>query len=214
LDSYHKIPTIFKRDPVTKALLLDKYSLPEFEYLRNCCWEYTEKIDGTNIRVMWHNGDIRFGGKSDNAQIPSQLYDRLNMLFGDKVKMHRVLAEGPVCLYGEGCGPGIQKGGRMYGESKDFVLFDVKYGDMWLRREDVNEIGESLGLRVVPVIGRGSLLVMVSMVKDGFWSVVGDGKPEGIVARPAAELRTRRGDRVIVKLKSKDFTAKLRACDF
>ena len=55
MKEYHKIYTIFKRNPKTKykTLLEGKYSLPEFEYLKDCIWVFTEKIDGTNIRVIW-----------------------------------------------------------------------------------------------------------------------------------------------------------------
>ena len=48
---YHKIQTVFKRDPETKfkTLLMGEYSLPEFEYLKNNEWVFTEKIDGTKV---------------------------------------------------------------------------------------------------------------------------------------------------------------------
>ncbi len=41
---YHKIQTVFKRDMNTKykTLLEGEYSLPEFKYLKNNIWEYTE----------------------------------------------------------------------------------------------------------------------------------------------------------------------------
>ena len=57
MKEYHKIQTVFKRDPSTnhKTLLMDDYSLPEFEYLKNNHWIFTEKIDGTNIRVGMDN---------------------------------------------------------------------------------------------------------------------------------------------------------------
>ena len=210
MESYHKIQTVFKRDPETnyKTLLMGDYSLPEFEYLKDCEWIFTEKVDGMNIRVMWDGAKVRFGGKSDNAQIPAQLSERLYDLFQDADRVKSVLAEGPVCIYGEGYGAGIQKAGVMYGPSKDFILFDVKYGDMWLQRKDVEDIAMKLDLAVVPEIGRGTLHDMVFQIQQGITlSVVANclSIAEGIVARPATELRTRRGDRMITKLKVKDF---------
>ena len=86
---YHKIQTIFKRDPETKfkTLLLGQYSLPEFEYLKDNDWVWTEKVDGTNIRIMWDKERVTFGGKSDNAQIPAFLVTRLQEMFAtDKFK--------------------------------------------------------------------------------------------------------------------------------
>ena len=52
MKEYHKIQTIFKRDPENKfkTLIYGEFSLPEFEYLKNNTWIFTEKVDGTNIR--------------------------------------------------------------------------------------------------------------------------------------------------------------------
>ena len=74
-----------------------------------------------------------------------------------------------------------------------------------MRREDVEEIGKQLNLEVAPIIGYGTLDDMVSRVKEGFDSRWGDFIAEGIVARPATELKARNGDRIITKLKYKDF---------
>lgn len=50
---YPKIETLFDRDEVTHKVIVGKWRLPEFEYLQNNNWSFTEKIDGTNVRVMW-----------------------------------------------------------------------------------------------------------------------------------------------------------------
>ena len=65
MKEYIKIQTIFKRDLLTnhKTLLEGDYSLPEFDYLKDNTWIFTEKVDGTNIRVMWDGKEIAFGGK-------------------------------------------------------------------------------------------------------------------------------------------------------
>jgi len=110
-----------------------------------------------------------------------------------------------VCLYGEGYGAKIQKGGGNYRQDQDFVLFDVKIGDWWLQRSDVKDVAGKLGLDVVPVIGSGTLAEMVEQTRQGFDSIWGNFKAEGIVARPAIELKTRSGHRIITKIKYKDF---------
>ena len=84
-------------------------------------------------------------------------------------------------------------------------MFDIKIGHWWLQRKDVEIIGKNLGLDVVPIIGKGTLRDMVDTVQRGLNSKWGDFKAEGIVARPIVELRTRSGDRIITKLKNKDF---------
>lgn len=128
MKEYHKIQTIFKRNPLTnyKTLLEGDYSIPEFDYLKDNTWVFTEKVDGTNIRVMWDGKAITFGGKSDNAQIPVFLINKLRERFYPKQFAEKFGVETTeVCLYGEGYGAKIQKGGGNYRQDQDFVLFDV-----------------------------------------------------------------------------------------
>lgn len=206
MKEYHKIQTVFKRDPDTKfkTLLLGEYSLPEFEYLANNPWCFTEKVDGTNIRVMLDEPGVVFGGKTERAQIPATLIKCLQDLF--PVDKLCEVFDGSACLYGEGYGAKIQKGGGNYRSDQSFVLFDVKIGDWWLQRADVVDIAHKLGVEVVPVIKEmGSLQDMVDMCRSGITSEWGDFQAEGIVARPQTELCTRAGKRIITKLKCKDF---------
>ena len=210
MKQYHKIQTVFKRDQKTnnRTLLESEYSIPEFEYLKNNKWIFTEKVDGTNIRVMFDGEEITFNGKTDNAQIPSLLVKRLQDKF---LKQHpNFIAkfgsnEIEVCLYGEGYGAKIQKGGGNYRSDQDFVLFDVKIGGWWLQRKDVEDIADYFDLDIVPIIGYGTLSEMVEKTKAGFNSIWGDFLAEGIVARPETELFTRSGQRIITKIKHKDF---------
>ena len=209
MNQYHKIQTIFKRDPDTKfkTLIIGDYSLPEFEYLKNNVWVFTEKVDGTNIRIMWDGKDITFGGKTDNAQIPAFLVKKLQDTFLpqiDKFK-EKFGEEGNVCLYGEGYGAKIQGIGGNYRSDQDFVLFDIKIKDWWLNREDVEDISDFLEIGIVPIISQGTLDNMINIVSLGFNSRWGAFLAEGLVARPKIELKTRSGQRIITKLKYKDF---------
>lgn len=203
MSEYHKINSIYKRDKDTNKFIFGDYAQEEFAYLANNVWEFTEKVDGTNIRVMWNGETVTFGGRTDNAQIPAKLVTYLQATFTPE-KMSFVLPEGGV-LYGEGYGAGIQKGGGNYGATQEFVLFDVKVGSWWLRRDDVNDIAGKLAIRSVPIIGHGSLADGIEMVKTGIQSQWGDFAAEGIVARPLVTLFDRRGDRIIVKIKYRDF---------
>jgi len=209
MKQYHKIQTVFKRNPDTnyKTILDGEFSRPEFDYLKKNTWVFTEKVDGTNIRVMWSGESISFGGKSDNAQIPVPLMNYLNETFlVQKDKFIEVFGdESGVCLYGEGYGGKIQKAGATYGGQQRFVLFDVKIGDWWLQRIDVEDIGQRLEIDFVPIVGEGTLLDMVEIVKNGVVSKWGDFCCEGIVARPKTELIARNGQRLITKIKNKDF---------
>ena len=40
---YHKIHTLFKRNLITKKIMLEEYSLKEFEYLKNNQWILVKK---------------------------------------------------------------------------------------------------------------------------------------------------------------------------
>jgi hypothetical protein len=213
MNEYHKIQTIFKRDPKNnfKTLIDGEYSLPEFEYLANNLWEFTEKVDGTNTRIMFDGKSISFGGKTDNADINALLGNKLVETFITEESKHKFTKYFPIlsypdgiCLYGEGYGAKIQGGGN-YRPDQGFVLFDVKIGDWWLQRKDVEDISAKLGLEIVPIIGRGTLFDMVKLVKAGVTSTWGEFQAEGLVGKPIIELKTRSGHRIITKLKTKDF---------
>ncbi len=216
MKEYHKIDTVFKRDPTNnhKTLLLGDWSQDAFGYLANNEWVFTEKVDGTNIRVMLppyqENGSqygITFGGKTDAASIPAFLVERLQQRFmtvEQRQRLAEIFPDGG-CLYGEGYGAKIQKGGGNYRQDQDFVLFDVKVGDWWLQRSAVEEIAAKLSIDVVPILGTGTLHQMIERVQAGFNSTWGPFAAEGLVARPAVELKTRNGSRIITKLKHKDF---------
>ncbi len=210
MKEYHKIQTVFNRNPATnyRTLLEGEFSLLEFEYLQDNEWVFTEKVDGTNIRVIYDDGAITFQGKTDRASIPAHLVNALNANDSlDPCRFAEVFDDdGSVCLYGEGYGAKIQKGGGNYRPDQGFVLFDVRVGPWWLKRSDVEDIATRLGLDFVPIIGTGTLSTMVDKVRDGFSSIWGDFQAEGIVARPIVELTTRSGHRLITKIKCKDFT--------
>lgn len=58
-----------------------------------------------------------------------------------------------VCLYGEGYGKEIQKGGNYMPDRAGFILFDIKIGLWWLGREDIEEIAEDFNVPAVPILG-------------------------------------------------------------
>ncbi len=211
MKQYTKINTVYKRDEKTKEIIEGEYSTPEFEYLKDAKWVFTEKVDGTNTRVMWNGNAVVFGGKSEDAQMPMHLLYALQALFEGTVKRQLFIEQfgsepTEVCLYGEGYGSKIQAAGKLYKpEGHDFVLFDVKIGEWWLQRKDIEEIAAKFGIQVVPIIGQGTLADAVNLTRHGMKSEWGDFLSEGIVARPATELLSRSGERIITKIKHRDF---------
>ncbi len=118
-----------------------------------------------------------------------------------------------VVLYGEGVGPKIQKGKHGFTDY-EVILFDVKIGKYWLRREHVDEIGKAIGLKTVPVVERTTLSEAISLMTDRAQkgeereSVFGDWKSEGLVGVPSLGLLDRSGQRIVTKLKYADFRPK------
>ena len=85
LKEYEKIETLYVRDDNTKKLLEGSFRNETVELLKNIQWEFTEKIDGTNIRIYWDGHKVQYFGRTDKAQIPSMLMNRLVELFGGNV---------------------------------------------------------------------------------------------------------------------------------
>ena len=126
----------------------------------------------------------------------------------------------PITLYGEGYGGGIQKGGSEYtsktkGGAVSFRLFDVLVGDTWLRRSDVEDVAEKLGIKCVPLLTRDfawTLNSIPAFVRGGVESLVAkeggtDGhQAEGVVAFTEEPLYNNRGQRLMFKLKVEDFS--------
>ena len=212
MTEYIKIETVFERDiNGTKKLIEGKFRDDTVEYLKNNFWDWTEKIDGTNIGVVWDGHKVSFQGRTEKAQLPAILVNRLNELFGGEETeelFEQTFGEKNVILFGEGFGNKIQKHGWSYiPDGVDFILFDVYLPDqdMWLKRDSVESIAVRFGIRVVPVVSRGDIDDAVRFVKSEPISTIGVAPMEGVVGRPMVEIRNREGKRVIVKVKVRDF---------
>jgi RNA ligase len=206
MSEYHKIETLFERDEKTFRVLPEKLRKPVFGMLKE--WGFTEKIDGTNIRLIWKDGKFSVGGKSDNAQIHADLLKHLYELTSAE-KLAEVFPDVSAVIYGEGYGAGIQKGGG-YSPTKKFAAFDVLVdGKWWLDWENVCDVAAKLHLETVPFIGDWSLEQGIDYARAGFNTFVPGADPmtkaEGIVGRPKETLFDKKGARVIIKLKTKDF---------
>ena len=209
MKEYHKIETLFNRDEKTKKLIQGSYRNETFEYLKDNIWQFTEKVDGTNIRIYWDGHRVSFGGRTDNAQIPAHLINRLNDLFGGETNeqlFEQKFGEYEVELFGEGYGIKIQNGG-LYRDDVDFILFDVMINGNYQPRESVEDIAKYFGIDIVPIVLEGTLQDGVNYVLNNRKSIVAKNgaEIEGVVGRPKMELNDRTGKRVIVKIKYRDF---------
>lgn len=212
---YIKIDTPFERDTEgTKKLIEGKYRDETVRYLRDAIWTWTEKIDGTNISIEWDGHAVSIHGRTERAQIPPFLLEKLEEMFAGDVNeemFEQLFGETHMVLYGEGYGNKIQKG-HLYRDDVSFILFDVYQPekDIWLKREAVEDIAKALSIDVVPFVLNGTVDDAVRFVKAKPHSIIATehGKEyqmEGLVGKPYTELKDRLGKRVIVKVKVRDF---------
>lgn len=205
---YHKIQTMWKRDPATKhkTLLHGEWSLPEFEYLAEMPWAFTEKVDGTNVRILTSEHGAMIGGRTEHAQLHAGLVQHCSEV-ADRAREAGVI---DLYLMGEGYGAKIQGGGD-YRKDQGFILFDVATPEgIYLERHNVEDIAAKIGVPVVPIVEVGTLWDAYYTLSDSELAPLSQVSEEaqvmeGFVMRPTTELRTRRGERVITKLKVKDF---------
>lgn len=185
-------------------------------------------IEGSTINGVKFN--VCIAGKTDNAQIPKNLLKHMQ----DKYPNEKVLAALglkefiPIdewemehnwltyeqipdiyTIYGEGYGEGIQSGSWYIKGGNEFIVFDVKVNDIYLKTEARDEIATKLGAPIVPLIGYFTLDEAIDFVRKGFRSVVAENPEvkmaEGLVLRTDLGLRNRMGKRLIVKVKYEDF---------
>lgn len=212
---YGKIDTLFERD---ENFRVDPTKLKHPVFATISQWEVTEKIDGTNMRFTLVEGEdkIKIDGRTDRASIPGDLFRYMTDLLSP-AQLHQAMDEHGVgwervTLYGEGYGAGIQKGDQ-YRKNKAFRLFDVLVGGKWwLDWKAVEDVAARLNIKTAPYLGSWTLAEIVAKVRDGVPSIVSveengtESIAEGVVARPIETLFDKRGQRLILKLKTKDFT--------
>lgn len=205
---YEKIEAVFCRDTNgTKRLILNNYRNPTVAYLKDNIWLFTEKVDGTNICVHWDGHKVEFGGRTDKTQIPGPLLSRLNEMFMTteaEELFEQTWGDKEVILFGEGYGPKTQNGGE-YRSDVSFILFDVLVGDNYQEREWVEKTAQMFNIDVVPIVLTGTIQDGIDYVMKHPRSTMGTAMMEGVVGRPMIELRDRRGERVIIKIKWEDF---------
>ena len=224
---YSKINTCFKRvqdpqSPLRDCIIPEEFSQEEFSVLANCKWLATEKIDGTNMSYHFKYIDTPLGaedcleinGKTPESKIPTPLLEKMQSML-TKEDFYRVFVKDEtgfvdIFIFGEGYGRKIQKCGADYIKNDvGFIVFDIKINGIWLTRESVEDICKQLNLNVVPLVGYMSLFEAIEYVAKGFKSAVAENKDlnaEGLVLTAPLGMLDRRGNRIITKIKTCDFT--------
>lgn len=189
---------------------------------------WDDGIEGRTINGVEFK--VRIAGKTDNSQIPKNLLKYMQEKYPDEKVLaalglkefipveeweneHNWLTYEQIpniyTIYGEGYGEGIQSGGWYIKGGNEFIVFDVKVNDIYLKTDARDEIATKLGAPIVPFIGYFTLDEAITFVRKGFRSRVAqnpDAKmAEGLVLRTDLGLRNRMGNRLIVKIKYEDF---------
>ncbi len=206
---YPKIVNLFQRDPATHKVTKE-LRRPEFHVIRR--WWVTEKVDGMNMRIgrLRDEGEPEVAGRTDRADLPPELRRACEgIAYG--AALHNVMEEhdlSSITLYGEGYGPGIQKGGGDYRDDKGFILFDAWVnGRSWLDDDQITELAIDLHIQRVPVISVAATLddiVEYVAASPPSRCAVREHVAEGVVARPRTPLFDRYGNRVMFKAKVRD----------
>jgi ATP-dependent RNA circularization protein (DNA/RNA ligase family) len=214
MSEYPKIKSLFVRDEKTHKLIIGDFLSPSFTQVAR--WHVSEKIDGTNIRLILKDGSVAVRGRSDKTQLPPNfLEEALPHITGE------LMVEALNCIdststgmvvYGEGYGHGIQAEGELYAPHKSFRIFDVLTlpEERWCSWKSVEKVSSALGLHTVPVISWNmSLTDVVHFVASRPASIVAgieaeeERDMEGVVARTDPYLYDSDG-LVKFKLKGKD----------
>ena len=220
---YHKINALYNRwrkdlDPIETLPLNKKYgdfkdgefAQSEFEYLFNNQWIWSEKLDGTNIRI-YANWSEQYGihtfevkGKDENSSTPKDLLEWIkNWIYENSQIVSDLFATEDIILYGEGVGTKIQKVGHNFG-SQHFKLFDVYINGFWLQKDDVLDIANKLSLDT-PITWIGTIQDAIDKVKTLPVSSFGNFTIEGYVGQPIVRLNDAKQKRITTKIKVCDF---------
>lgn len=198
----------FKDGPWRGKLDISKPN-PDFVDLKYVAWKWYEKIDGTNIRVIWDGYQVTLGGRTENAQIPVTLSNYLTEKFTEEL-FEEKFGKKKVVFFGEGTSPGIQSSGN-YSSEPLLYLFDVVVEDYdhpcgwwWLREGNITHIGEFFHAVVAPKLVATTIEHATKIVQKGVLSNYGHGEfyAEGLVGK--LPYLGRDGHRLMTKLKRKD----------
>ena len=213
---YSSIETVYTRDKETNVL-----NFGEIRCIENTCiniWTISEKIDGTNIRVIVTKEGMTIKGRTDKADLPKGLEAAILTVFHSHERLLEYFTEyrgqelpdeWSVTFYGEGYGAGIQAGGR-YSGTKRFRCFDLLLGESWWTDDDeMRRVCDELSIPTAPWLAvtpnlpktREELIEIIPFSHVALEDRgVSDVPAEGIVAKPLHVLLNRHKDRVMWKI--------------
>lgn len=207
MNFYPKIDSLFNRDDNFKVNF--EYRRPEFGYVDN--WLWMEKIDGANISIINTEAGTEWRGRTPKANFIDAAVEHLDEV-SDSLHEHLSASRADhglesIEIFGELYGPKIQSGG-IYRTDLGTTFYDMRVNrKVWLPHEAVLAHCDMMDLDM-PVFGYGHTDDLIDFVAAGFdtFETRGSGGPaEGIIAKTEVPLYNNAGNRLIWKLKHRDF---------
>lgn len=222
---YPKITSPFKRtDDKSKTVSTDVWidDYAKFFGENGLPFYATEKVDGTNLNIVYDGNHISYTGHTDkniwNPEVEEWIKSKFQTPEFEQMCEQR-FGENEIKLCGELIGPKIKNNFYRLEDYK-FILFDIHNdtSNTWWNREFVEENAKDLNLDIVPLIGdatkfselrlesKNTLKEWTYLLKTSVWysKICPSIELEGFVVRPMMELLKANGERVIYKIKIKD----------
>lgn len=215
MKEYHKIETLFKFDQATKRFIYGDIYNESVMLLKDNQWVFTEKIDGTNLRIHWDGHKLQYAGRTDNAEFSNEQIECIKQYLVNEdfeQAFEQKFADKIVTVYGELYGVKIQNGGLYTnGSGIEFRVFDIEICDIFLTYEKMTILANELGYNVVPLALIGTVDDGLKFVETHDYSIFSNAKLEGIVGKPIGDFRDRLGNRIVVKIKKKDLEKSIKS---
>lgn len=208
MKEYHKIETLFKFDQTIKRFIYGDIYNESVMLLKDNQWVFTEKIDGTNMRIHWDGHKLQYAGRTDNAEFSQEQNEYIKQYLANEdfeQVFEQKFADKVVTVYGELYGNKIQNSG-LYTDGKGlgFKVFDIEICDIFLTYQKMFVLALELGYEYVPYVFSGTIEDGIKYVETHDNSIFSKAKLEGIVGKPLGDFRDRLGNRIVVKIKKKD----------
>ena len=217
---YPKLKNLHKRDPADNKVI-DEFTDEIFspEQLGNAGWTWREKMDGTNLRIIWDGHRAEYRGRTDRAQFS----DGQTVFLDEKIKspafeelLEQTFGNTEAALYAELIGNKIQ-GNPHKIDGYEIRVYDAFVAGWWLLPVNVDELANDLGLDSAEIIGVAPIGHMHQGMKDiasMAEALEGEAEPleyiEGIVGTAPGSVLGRDGTILRVKLKLENYKSGVR----
>ena len=218
MTKYRKIYTLFERSKDFKVI--EGTFNEELKGIRNIKnFVLTMKIDGTNCGIVLVPSEKGFPDVQVLVRKRSKIVqdDQEHKIYFDAVKSLDLTkaidffngSKNVVVLYGEVCGKGIQEEGHTYSDKPVFKLFDIKCGNNFFNWRDLLEFSKVTGVPTVkwlhPTALHNGDVFDYNMWKKYLEQLNTKKYCEGFVVRSEPLMFNNFGERMIFKIKWKDF---------